>query len=89
MYKCECCELEIENIPKWKECECPEDIYQHHFKQKQECEKLVKSWKKELDVKYDSLMNMGDSSIMNKANDVILKAIENRDKVLRECEKNV
>jgi len=31
-FKCECCGLEVKKIGLWKEGECPDDAYQHHFK---------------------------------------------------------
>jgi len=31
-YRCNCCDLEVDKIPKFKEGECPEDI-QHYFEE--------------------------------------------------------
>jgi len=39
------------------------------------------SWKAELDGKYNKLMNSGSVELMNRANDIILKAIEELDSV--------
>lgn len=31
-YRCDCCDLEVDEIPKFKEGECPNDI-QHYFRE--------------------------------------------------------
>jgi hypothetical protein len=37
-YICECCGFEVDEIPKWKSNECPNDKYQHHFITKEDIE---------------------------------------------------
>lgn len=44
----------------------------------------MKSWKQEFDAKYRKLMNMGSISAIDRANDTVLKAIEELDQVLKE-----
>ena len=39
------------------------------------------SWKHELDVKYNRLMNSGNIEVMDKANEVILEAIAKLDAI--------
>ena len=43
----------------------------------------VRSWKQELDDKYEELTSMGD--IIDKANEVILEAIEKLDALKADC----
>jgi len=45
-----------------------------------------KSWKAELDRKYRKLTNMGYISVIDRANDVILKAIEGLDQIQKEVD---
>jgi len=46
--------------------------------------KLRRSWKQELDDKYNQLTNLRINEVIDKANDVILEAIEKLDKIKRE-----
>ena len=43
----------------------------------------IRSWKQELDDKYEQLTGGGDIHIIYRANDIILKAIEELDKIRR------
>ena len=45
------------------------------------------SWKNEFDRKYNRLMNMGSISVIDRTNDVLLKAIAGLDKVLAQIQK--
>jgi hypothetical protein len=44
------------------------------------------SWKNQLDRKYNRLMNTGSSSVMDRANTIILKAIGELDQVGKELD---
>ena len=44
------------------------------------------SWKSELDRKYNRLMNMGSISVIDRANTVITKAIEELDQIQKEID---
>lgn len=44
------------------------------------------SWKHELDTKYNRLMNLGSISVIDRANDIILEAIEKLDQIQKEID---
>ena len=43
----------------------------------------VRSWKHEFDAKYRRLLNTGDVGIIDRANDALLKAIEELDRIIK------
>jgi hypothetical protein len=47
----------------------------------------IESWKQELDRKYNALMNMGRTDLMDKANEVVCDAIDKLDKIKASIDK--
>jgi len=59
MYKCSACGLEVEEIPRFKKNECPQDI-QHYFinlEEREEMEKIARVEKSALENKINKKKN--------------------------------